>query len=138
MRLNRTGVLILVAFLGVGLAMAVVPITLVRVMGAIYLLGTLIAVLVVLRLRRRVHHDRWLAQNGLRGRCTVVSAESEMSINEQPLVTLTIDVEIPGQADRRLTRKLLVAAFAAGRLRPGMVLPVYAHPRDPDDILVVW
>jgi hypothetical protein len=137
-RLNRTGVLIIATFLGVGLAMAIVPITIVRVMGAIYLLGTLIAIAVVARLRWRVHHNRWLAEHGIRGRCTVVAASSQISVNEQPIVTLTIDVEVPGQPQRRLTRKLVVAAFAARRLRPGTVLPVYAHPRDADDILVVW
>jgi hypothetical protein len=100
--------------------------------------AALLAVLVVLRLHWRVRRNRWLAKHGIRGRCTVLGAESEISVNERPLVILTIDVAVPGQPQRRLTRKLVVAAFAARRLRPGTQLSVYAHPRDPDDILVVW
>jgi hypothetical protein len=138
MRLNRTAALIIAIFLLVGLAMVIVPNPVLRVMGALYLLATLIAVLVVLRLRWWAHHNRWLARNGIRGQATVVSASSEMSVNEQPLVELEFDLSLPGRETRRVKRELLVAAFAARRLRPGVVLPAYVHPRDPDDILVVW
>jgi hypothetical protein len=138
MRLNRTGALIIAIFLLVGLAMVIVPNPVLRVMGALYLLATLVAVLVVLRLRWRTHHNRWLARNGTRGQATVVSASSEMSVNEQPLVELEFDLAVPGHETRRVKRELLVAAFAARRLRAGVVLPAYVHPRDPEDILVVW
>jgi len=139
MRLNRTGVWILATFLLVGVAMALVPNPWFRVMGALYVLGTLIAVLFVARLHWRGRHDRWLARNGVRGQATVVAASGgEISVNEQPLVELELDLDVPGHGARRVKRELVVAAFAARRLRPGVVLPVYAHPRDPDDILVVW
>ena len=38
----------------------------------------------------------------------------------------------------RVRRRLIISDFAAHLMRPGLVLPVYVNPRDPDDILVVW
>jgi len=35
-------------------------------------------------------------------------------------------------------QRLVISRFAAVRMEPGLVLPVYVNPRDPDDILVVW
>ena len=35
-------------------------------------------------------------------------------------------------------RRLIISNFAAPLMRPGLVLPVYVNPRDPDDILIVW
>ena len=61
-----------------------------------------------------------------------------MSINEQPVFDLVVDVEIPGQEPRRVERRLIVGSFAARRMRPGMVLPAYVDPGDPDDLLIVW
>ncbi|HEX5954692.1 MAG TPA: hypothetical protein VFY37_02035 [Solirubrobacterales bacterium] len=43
-----------------------------------------------------------------------------------------------GYAPRRVRRRLIISDFAAHLMQPGLVLPVYVNPRDPDDILVVW
>jgi len=71
----------------------------------------------------------------VRGKGTLVSARSGALINEQPLMTLELEVDVPGHAPRPAEADRL-------RLRrppqPGLVLPVYVDPRDPDDILVVW
>lgn len=53
-------------------------------------------------------------------------------------MTLELDVDLPGAAPRRVRRRLIISAFAAQLMQPGLVLPVYVNPRDPDDILVVW
>ena len=45
---------------------------------------------------------------------------------------------MPGQAPRRVKRRLIISDFAAHLMQPGLVLPVYVNPQDPDDILVVW
>jgi hypothetical protein len=61
-----------------------------------------------------------------------------MSINLQPVFELVVDLDVPGQAPRRVERRLIVGAFAARRMRPGLVMPARVHPRDPDDVLLVW
>ena len=53
-------------------------------------------------------------------------------------MTLELDVDVPGHAPRRVRRRLIISAVAAPLMQPGLVLPVYVNPRDPDDILVVW
>ena len=83
-------------------------------------------------------HEQWLFRSGVRGKGTLVSARSGALINEQPLMTLELEVDVPGHAPRRVRRRLIVSDFAAHLMHPGLVLPVYGDPRDPDDILVVW
>ncbi len=144
MRLNRLGAQIIAVFAVVGLlliALAVIGVPgaiVFALIGGAYVLGALVSVAIAIRARLRARHRRWLAANGLRGRVTIVEASTEMSVNEQPVFDLVVDVEIPGHEPRRVERKLIVGSFAARRMRPGMVLPAYAHPRDTDDLLIVW
>jgi hypothetical protein len=41
-------------------------------------------------------------------------------------------------APRRIERKVIVSNFAAPLMEPGLVLPVYVNPSDPEDILIAW
>ena len=144
MLLNRLGAKIIAVFAVVGvvmiaLAIAGAPAAAVWwIMGVAYVAGALVAIWIAIRSRVSARHRRWLAANGLRGRVTIVAASTEMSINEQPVFDLVVDVEVPGHAPRRVERRLIVGSFAARRMRPGMALPAYVNPQDPDDILVVW
>jgi hypothetical protein len=149
MRLNRLGAKLIALFIVVGAAMlaggilvadglgtfgAIVLIG----MGAAYVLAAVAAIWIAVRARLTARHNRWLAANGLRGKATIVSASTEMSINLQPLFELVVDLDVPGQEPRRIERRLIVGAFAARRMRPGLTLPAYVHPRDPEDVLLVW
>jgi hypothetical protein len=151
MRLNRLGAKIIAVFLGVGLLLVGLGIWILSsdhvdafgavfflFMGGAYALAALIAIGVAVRARFAARHRRWLAANGLRGKATIVSAATQMSVNEQPLFELVVDLDVPGQEPRRIERKLLVGSFAARRMRPGLSMPAYVHPRDPDDVLLVW
>lgn len=151
MRLNRLGAKLIAVFLFVGLALVALAFVVVEddffgimgallfgVMGAAYVAASLVAVVIAIRARTRIRRNRWLARNGLRGRATVVEASSEMSVNEQPLFRLVLDLDFPGHEPRRVTRKIIVGNFAARRMRPGLVMPAYLDPRDPNDLLIVW
>ncbi len=119
MRLNRLGAKLIAVFALVGAVMVALAVLgapgaiVFWLMGGAYLLGVLIAVWIAIRARLRARHRRWLAANGLRGRVTIVAASSEMSINEQPVFDLVVDLEVPGQeptpgrapADRRQLRR---------------------------------
>lgn len=148
MQVNRTGYLLFALF-GLGgvafLALGLVVGSTFTAGGATFLMigGIWVAVTIGLMLyavhqRLRGNRDQELFKTGLRGRGTIVNATVGMLVNEQPRMTLTLDVEIPGHEPRRVTRKLIVSSFAAGRMQPGLVLPVYTDPADPEDLLVVW
>ena len=144
MRLNRLGAKIIAVFavaglLMIALAVAGAPGAIVWwIMGGAYVLGAMFAIWIAIRSGAQARHRRRLAANGLRGRVTIVEASTGMSINEQPVFDLVVEVEMPGQEPRRVERRLIVGSFAARRMRPGMVLPAYADPKDPDDLLIVW
>ena len=101
MQINRTGYLLL-AFFGIGgliftfLDFFVFPFPI--LIGPIWLLVVLGLVIYAIRQARRGRHEQWLWRSGVRGRGTLVSARSGAEINEQPLMTLELDLEVPGQA----------------------------------------
>jgi hypothetical protein len=145
MQINRTGYFLLALFgigglvfvvLGVVLGGAVAPTFI--LLGSIWVLVTLGLIVYAFRQAGRGRHEQWLWKTGLRGRGTLVSARSGALINDQPLMTLELDVEVPGQSRRRVKRRLIISAFAAHLMQPGLVLPVYVNPKDPDDMLIVW
>ena len=51
---------------------------------------------------------------------------------------LTLDLDVPGVGRREVKRRELMSVFAANRIAPGLVLPVYVNPEDPDDFVLVW
>ena len=145
MQVNRTGYLLFALFglgglifvvLGVVIGGAVAPTFI--LLGGIWVLVTLGLIAYAIHQNRRGRHEQWLWKTGLRGKGTLVSARSGAIVNEQPVMRLELDLEVPGQSPRRVERKLIISNFAAPLMRPGLVLPVYVNPRDPDDILIVW
>ena len=145
MQLNRTGYMLFALFGLGGLAFVVLGFMVggpaastFILLGAIWVLVTLGLIAYAIQQTRKGEHDQWLWKSGLRGRGTLVSAGSHSEVNEQPVFTLELELEVPGQAPRRVRRKLIVSNFAAHLMQPGLVLPVYVNPQDPDDILVVW
>ena len=141
MQINRTGYFLLALFGLGGLVFTVLEFTVFPVpilIGPIWLVVAGGLGIYAIQQARKGRHERWLYETGLRGKGTLVSARSGAVINEQPLMTLELDVEVPGHAPRRVKRRLIISNFAAHLMRPGLVLPVYANPQDPDDLLVVW
>lgn len=147
MQLNRVGIG-LIAFFGLaGAAFAVVPI-LAGVPGEVAGILASIGVIWVLvaagllwyarRQKRKAAHQDWIFQQGLRGTATVLHAASRAEVNEMPLMSLRLDLEVPGFGTREVKRREVMPVFAASRMEPGLVLPVYANPGDPDDFVLVW
>ena len=141
MQINRTGYLLLAFFFFGGLAFTIAEFTLFPFpifLGPIWMVVSIGLAIYAIRQARRGRHEQWLHKTGIRGRGTIVGARSGALINEQPLITLELDLELPGQAPRRVSRRLIVSSFAAPLMQPGVVLPVYVNPADPEDILIVW
>jgi hypothetical protein len=143
-QVNRTGYFLFalfglggIVFIILGILIPSVAATFL-IIGVIWVLVTGGLIVYAIRQRRQGEHDRWLWQTGLRGKGTLVSAHSGALINDQPLMTLELDVEVPGQAPRRVKRRLIISNFAVHVMQPGLVLPVYVNPQDPEDLLIVW
>ena len=141
MQINRTGYFLLGFFFVGGVIFTVLEFTVFPFpifLGPIWIVVSVGLGIYALRQAGKGRHEQRLFRSGVRGKGTLVSARSGGLINEQPLMTLELDVDVPGHAPRRVRRRLIISDFAAHLMQPGLVLPVYVNPRDPDDILVVW
>lgn len=147
MQLNKVGIGLIAFFGFAGAAFAVVPVLIGvpgEVAGILALLGV-IWVLVAIgllwyarRQQRKAAHGDWIFKQGLRGTATVLHAGSHATVNEMPLMSLRLDLEVPGQGSREVKRREIMPVFAANRMQPGLTLPVYVNPRDPSDFILVW
>ncbi|HEU5062946.1 MAG TPA: hypothetical protein VFT79_07315 [Solirubrobacterales bacterium] len=147
MQLNKVGIG-LIAFFGLaGAAFAIVPILIGIPLGVAGILASVgvIWVLVALGLllyarhqQRKAAHNDWIFQQGLRGTATVLYAGSRATVNEMPLMSLRLDLDVPGHGTREVKRREIMPVFAARRMEPGLTLSVYVNPRDPSEFVLVW
>jgi hypothetical protein len=147
MQLNKVGIS-LIAFFGLGgAAFAVVPF-LIGVPGEIAGIFASVGVIWVLvaagllwyarRQQRKAAHQDWIFKQGLRGTAKILYASSHAKVNEMPLMSLRLDLEVPGSEPREVKRREIMPVFAAARMHPGLTLPVYVNPEDPSDFILVW
>jgi hypothetical protein len=144
MRLTRHGAAIISVFLVGGLVMLAWGIgiadgestfagVVLIVMGAMWLGGALIAVGVAVAAELRGRRREGLARTGIKGTATIV----EIIGPALPPLEAVLELDIPGSGTRRVKRSLMMEPYIARNMKPGMVLPVYANPSDPDDLLFV-
>jgi hypothetical protein len=147
MQLNKVGVS-LIAFFGLGgLAIAVAPVFVsippeaaltMALLGGIWALVAAGLLLYARQQRRKAAHQDWIFEQGLRGTATVLAAGSSATVNEMPLMSLRLDLELPGSAPREVRRREVMPVFAAARMQPGLTLPIYVNPENPADFVLVW
>ena len=147
MQLNRVGIG-LIAFFGLaGAAFAVVPFLIgvpfevagiLASLGAIWVLVALGLLWYARRQEKKAAHNDWIFQQGLRGTAKVLHAGSHATVNEMPLMSLRLDLEVPGFPTREVKRREIMPVFAARRMEPGLTLPVYINPKDEKDFILVW
>jgi hypothetical protein len=147
MQLNKVGIG-LIAFFGLaGLAIAVFPFFVAVpaeaaftcvLLGGIWALVALGLVLYARRSQRQAAHQDRIFRQGIRGTATVLDAGSSAKVNEMPLMSLRLELEVPGSPRREVNRREIMPVFAALRMRPGLRLPVYVNPEDADDYVLVW
>jgi hypothetical protein len=147
MSLNRTGIGLIAFFLLAGLALAVGPLFagidgqaagILASIGLIWVAVALGLAWFARRQDRKAAHQDWVFQNGIRGTATVLDAGSNTTVNEMPLMKLKLDLDLPGIGSSEVSRREVMPVFTANRMQPGLVLPVYANPKDPDDFVLVW
>ncbi len=55
-----------------------------------------------------------------------------------PLLVESGSGQLAPAARGQLGRREVMPVFTANRMQPGLVLPAYANPEDPDDFILVW
>jgi hypothetical protein len=74
---------------------------------------------------------------GLSGQATIVSLrEGGPYVNQQPTITMELDVELAGREPYRAEARQAVGRLVIGRLQPGAKLPVRVDPNDPAKVVV--
>jgi hypothetical protein len=147
MQLNKVGIS-LIAFFGLaGAAFVAVPILLgapgevagiLASVGVIWVLVAAGLYWYARRQQRKAARNDWIFRQGLRGTATVLHAGSSATVNEMPLMSLRLDLDVPGHGAREVKRREIMPVFAASRMEAGLVLPVYVNPQDPSEFVLVW
>jgi len=147
MQVNRTGIG-LIGFFGIaGALFVIVPLAIgaelivtaiLAGLGGIWVQTALGLALYARRERGKAAHQDRIFESGLKGTATVVEAGSHMTVNDMPLMSLTLDLDIPGVGTRRAHRREVMPVFVADRMRPDLVLPAYFDPQEPGDFILVW
>jgi hypothetical protein len=147
MQLNKVGIG-LIAFFGLaGAAFAIVPVLagapgeVAGILASIGVIWVLVAgglLWYAKHQEKKAAHDDWIFRQGLRGTATMLSAGSSAEVNEMPLMSLRLELDVPGHGTREVKRREIMPVFAASRMEPGLVLPVYVNPTDPSDFVLVW
>jgi hypothetical protein len=147
MQVNKLGIG-LIAFFGLaGAALAVVPILIgvpaevaliIASVGVIWVLVAAGLVWYARRQQRKAARNDQIFKTGVRGIATVLYAGSHATVNDMPLMSLRLDLELPGEAVREVKRREVMPVFVATRMKPGLTLPVYVDPSNPKDFILVW
>lgn len=147
MQLNKVGIS-LIAFFGLaGAAFAIVPILagapaevagILTSIGVIWVLVAGGLLWYARRQEKKAARNDWIFRQGLRGTATVLTAHSSAEVNEMPLMSLRLELQVPGHGTSEVKRREIMPVFAASRMEPGLVLPVYVNPRDPGEFVLVW
>jgi len=148
MQINRTGIWLIGFFGLLGLAMCVGTLLagvdaeaslILASTGAIFVLTAAGLGWYARHSQRKAAHQDWIFQNGIRGTATIVEVgNSHTTVNEMPLMKLTLALDIPGVGRSEVTRREVMPIFTANRMDAGLTLPAYANPKDPADFILVW
>ena len=150
MQMNRTGIG-LIAFFGLaGLAMCRRPDPARRQAGASPILASIGAIWVLVaarprsgtpaRQKRKAAHQDWVFRNGMqrhRDRPRRVGSHADRQRDAADEADGSTSTS-PASAAARSSRREMMPVFTATRMEPGLVLPVYVNPEDPDDFVLVW
>jgi hypothetical protein len=93
---------------------------------------------ILVRARTRVRSE----ESGVRGKLRVLAA-SELfggvaSINDQPLLKLDLELEVPGRTSERFTKRMVVPRLAVPAVMGGETFDVAVDPERPRNFVVSW
>ena len=147
MQINRVGIGLVLFFGIVGAAFVVVPLVIgadalvaaiLALLGGIWVIVAAGLALYARRQRDKAAHQDQIFRGGIKGTATVREAGSHVTVNDMPLMSLQLDLDIPGVGTRQVHHREVMPVFTATRMAPGLVLPAYFDPEDPADFILVW
>jgi len=146
-QINRVGIGLLLFFGIFGALFVVVPLALgvdlmvTAILASIGIIWVIVAfglALYARRQRAKAAHQDEIFRTGIKGTATVREAGSHVTVNEMPLMSLQLDLDVPGVGARQVRHREVMPVFTANRMAPGLVLPAYFNPQDPADFILVW
>jgi hypothetical protein len=138
-----------VLFLAIGGAMGVIGVvqpweshkgnyTMLVVLGTVFLVMAAIFIAIGWAAVRREARRKRLMATGLDGVGTITKAEStHMTVNEQPVIRLTLDYTAPGKPTYRITMLKVIPIFQVGKFQVGNALAVKFDPQQPGNMIIV-
>jgi len=113
--------------------------------GGMYLTGGILALVGIpltwagVKARARYRDAQALRRTGLPGLGQITGLrQTGLSMNDQPQVEITLNVQVEGRAPYTVTRKEYVPMMLLGTLTSGAPLPVRVDPADPEDLTIEW
>jgi hypothetical protein len=80
-----------------------------------------------------------LIATGIHGKATILAVrDSNITVNDNPMIALDLRVEIPGQPVFTRTIRHVISRLDDGDFRPGLTLSVVADPENLQGIVVDW
>lgn len=147
MQINRVGIGLVIFFGIFGALFVAVPLALgadlmiTGILASIGIIWVLVAgglALYARRQRAKAAHQDQIFRTGIKGTATVRKAGSHMTVNDMPLMSLQLDLDIPGVGAQQVHHREVMPVFTANRMTEGLVLPAYFNPQDPGDFILVW
>jgi hypothetical protein len=137
MRPNRTGWGLLVFFLVGGIAFWI---TMPEVfIGQIWVGVSVLLGIIYVRAFLRAERADEMRQTGTPGQAQILElTQTGVYVNNQPRVTLRLNIQAPGVAPFEDTKTHTVPLVALGRLTAGTPLAVYLSPEKPRDYVIDW
>jgi hypothetical protein len=110
--------------------------------AGMFLAGMWLILAPVFGMLKNVSDRARLSATGLPGRAKVLSvgesAEGIVTINDQPLLTLTLEVEGAFGGPYVVSFETVVPRYAVPRVQPGETVPVKIDPNDRQRVAVDW
>ena len=106
--------------------------------GILGVIGILCLVIGIISLQRKVTIDR-INDSGITGTATVTNVtQYSMYVNGNPMLKMTLDVNVPGQPRYTATRTEVVPMILLSRVTSGARLPVKVDPQNQKNVVIQW
>lgn len=78
-----------------------------------------------------------LQKRGLEAEATIVRVwDTGMTVNDDPVVGLLLDVSVPGEESYQAETKALISRIDVPQFQPGNKIPVVYDPKDPKQVAI--
>ena len=110
-----------------------------RLLGVIWMIVASFLLLLFWAMKWRAGRADQLRRTGQPGRAVVRGiTDTGATLNEQPLVELTLDVQPDGLPAYTVTKRMVVPRVAVGQLTNGVPLSVHVDSKDKERFAIDW